>query len=69
MDIGDVFFQGFRKNQDVIQIDGYLAINDVTEDVVDQGLEDGVRESERHDTVLVLKAVFHSSPSLMQTRW
>ena len=74
-DIGDVFFQGFREDKDAIQVYKDVAINDVTKDFVDQGLEDGRRvrtawHSTRSDLGGgVLDAVFHSSPSLMRTRW
>ena len=54
--MGDVFLQCLGEHQDVVQVYEDAVINDVMEDVIDEGLEDhgSIRQPERHHQVLVV---------------
>lgn len=67
---------GLVEDHDVIEVHENKVVEHVSQYIVDKGLKDGkgIGEAEQHCKVLivpdrVLNAVFHSSPSLMQTRW
>ena len=78
-DFVDVFLMGLEVlgvYQDVIQIDDNTDIEEICEDTIDELLKScrGVSQAERHDIpfegpISLRNAVFHSSPSAMQTRW
>ena len=68
-----MFFEAFREDENVIQVDTYHALhNQVLEDVIHHHLEGRKRvgQSKEHYQwfeQFVQKAAFHSSPSFMQT--
>jgi hypothetical protein len=51
--MGNVFFQGARINEDVINIDNAEDVQELTQAIVGVGLKGGgsVRETERHDEI------------------
>jgi hypothetical protein len=64
------------EDEDVINVDKDEPVQHVTENIIHQSLEHcrGVGEAKRPDQVFVvalavLKAVFHSFPSRIRTRW
>jgi hypothetical protein len=74
--VNPVLLHGSREDKDVVDVNKHGAVQHVPEDIVDQGLEDsGALVSPKGITRYskwpkgVLKAVFHSSPSRMRTKW
>ena len=61
-----MLFLGLGKDEDVIQLDEDEAVEHVPEHVIHQSLEDGRGIGEAEG--ITPNAIFHSSPSLMQTR-
>ena len=51
----DMLFAGLGKNEDVVQIDENIFVNHVSEEVVDQGLENcwGIGEVEWHHQIFI----------------
>ena len=66
-DMLDVLLHSPGKKQDVVQVQNDEHVQHVHQDIIHHCLEDGwgIGETKRHDKVLVvlLNAVFHSSPS------
>ena len=54
--MGDVFLQGVRKYEYVVQVDEDVLVYDIPKNIINSGLEDSrcVSKAERHDQVLVV---------------
>ncbi len=73
--MADVLLLAVAEDEEIVEVHHDIHTNDVAVDAVDERLEvgGGVRQTERHDEVLVQpswvpNAVFHSSPSAMRTK-
>lgn len=55
VDMGDVFIDGPGEDKDVVQIHEHKPIEEISEDVIHQGLKHcgSVSESKRHNTVFI----------------
>ena len=58
-DVASMFLGGPGEHQDVVEVDNNKGVQEISQHVVDQGLENswGVRQPERHDEVLKVPQV------------
>ena len=59
-DVGDVFLRCLREDKDVVQVDEDIMVNDVTEDVINESLEELARKE--RSSIKTASPCIHSVP-------